>query len=189
MALQEAILVALTHGTASGYDLAKTFDVSVANYWSATAQQLYRELDRMAASGLVSAEMVEQERRPNKRIYSLTPAGRAALRESTTRTPKPTAIRDELLVQVEAIDDGDTDSVRVFIHQRLATSRAKLARYERRREGMLDGGSEAHFLQTARRIGPYLTLARGIAFERENIAWFEMVLAATAEKSIDADQA
>ena len=53
---------------------------------------------------------------------------------------------------------------------------------------MLDGGSEAHFLQTARRIGPYLTLARGIAFERENIAWFEMVLAATAEKSIDADQ-
>ena len=42
MALQDAILTALAHDESSGYDLAKAFDVSVANYWTASPQQLYR---------------------------------------------------------------------------------------------------------------------------------------------------
>jgi len=48
MALRHAVLAALLEGEASGYQLAKRFDVSVANFWSATPQQLYRELDRLA---------------------------------------------------------------------------------------------------------------------------------------------
>ena len=53
MALRHAVLAALLEGEASGYQLAKRFDVSVANFWSATPQQLYRELDRLEAEGLV----------------------------------------------------------------------------------------------------------------------------------------
>ena len=52
MALRHAVLAALLEGEASGYQLAKRFDVSVANFWSATPQQLYRELDRLEAEGL-----------------------------------------------------------------------------------------------------------------------------------------
>jgi len=44
--------------------LQKRFDVSVANFWSATPQQLYRELDRLEAEGLVDAHVVRQQRRP-----------------------------------------------------------------------------------------------------------------------------
>ena len=43
-------MAALLEGEASGYDLAKGFDASVANFWAATPQQLYRELDRMNLS-------------------------------------------------------------------------------------------------------------------------------------------
>jgi len=64
MALRNALMAALLEGEASGYDLAKGFDASVANFWAATPQQLYRELDRMAADGLVRARVVHQERRP-----------------------------------------------------------------------------------------------------------------------------
>ena len=48
MALRHAVLAALLEGEASGYQLSKRFDVSVANFWSATPQQLYRELERLA---------------------------------------------------------------------------------------------------------------------------------------------
>ena len=48
MALRDAVLAALLDSEASGYDLAKSFDGSVANYWMATPQQLYRELERLA---------------------------------------------------------------------------------------------------------------------------------------------
>ena len=42
---------------------------------------------------------------------------------------------------------------------------------------LLDGRSEAEFLATAQRVGPYLTLMRGISFEEENIRWAERALA------------
>ena len=176
MALQDAILAALAYDESSGYDLAKAFDITVANYWTATPQQLYRELEKMQAGGLIEARLVEQEKRPNKRMFSLTDDGREALRAFTTRAPKPTAIRDDLLVQVEAMEAGDVGSVRENVEAKLATSEDKLRRYERTREFLLDGRSEETFLAEEARIGPYLTLLRGIAFERENLSWCELVL-------------
>ena len=176
MALRHAILAALLEGESSGYDLAKDFDASVANFWTATPQQLYRELEIMAEHGLVAARVVEQERRPNKRLFALTEAGRAELREFTSRTPKPTAVRDELLVQVQSVESGDADAVREAIRNRQEVAETKLKRYERLRDRLLAGRTEADFLASAERVGPYLTLARGIAFEQENIRWCEFTL-------------
>src|SRR5437762_1632288 len=39
------------------YELSKRFHVSVANFWSATAQQVYRELDRLEAEGLLRTRL------------------------------------------------------------------------------------------------------------------------------------
>src|SRR5947199_10829638 len=118
MSLRNAILAALLEGEASGYDLAKSFDSSVANFWTATPQQLYRELEKMQAQGLVSARVVEQQRRPNKRLFSLTDAGSAELRDYTTRRPKPIAIRDEQLVQIQSLDTGDLEAIRTAVQDR-----------------------------------------------------------------------
>lgn len=177
MSLRDAVLAALLEGESSGYDLAKGFDASVANFWMATPQQLYRELDRLAEQGLIRARVVHQERRPNKRLFSLTDAGHHAIREYTARAPKPSAIRDELLIKVQAADAGDTPAVREFIVERLQWATAKLQRYERLRTRLLDGRTEEKFLAHAERIGPYLTLLRGIAFEEENVRWAERALA------------
>ncbi|MFD7861973.1 PadR family transcriptional regulator [Streptomyces sp. NPDC057682] len=177
MSLKYAVLAALLEGEASGYDLAKVFDVSVANFWSATPQQLYRELDRLAEGGLISARVVEQERRPNKRVFTLTGAGRGDLAAFTSRAPRPTAIRDELMVMTQALDGGDPEAVRASIGERMEWSRAKLARYDRLRERLLDGRDEETYLAGADRVGPYLTLMRGRAFEQENLRWGERALA------------
>lgn len=176
MALQDAILAALTFDESSGYDLAKRFNVTVANYWTASPQQLYRELDKLESAGLVEARVVEQEKRPNKRVFSLTGAGREALHEFTTRPPKPSAIRDELLVQVEVMELGDVASVRAHVQDQLAASESKLKRYQKRRDLLLDGRTEGEFLTDAARLGPYFTLTRGISFEQENIRWCRFVL-------------
>ncbi|MEF9880948.1 PadR family transcriptional regulator [Streptomyces sp. P9-A4] len=177
MSLKHAVLAALLEGEASGYDLAKIFDVSVANFWAATPQQLYRELDRLAVAGLITARVVEQERRPNKRMFSLTEPGRRDLAAYTSTPPRPSAVRDELMVQVQACDEGDTKAVREFVAQRMETARAKLARYDRLREWMLNGRDEDTYLDEAERVGPYLTLMRGRYFEEENLRWGERALA------------
>ena len=176
MSLRDAVLAALLEGEYSGYDLAKSFDASVANFWMATPQQLYRELDRLAEQGLIQARVVHQERRPNKRVYSLTEAGRDAIQQFTSRAPKPCVIRDELAVKVMAADAGNAPAVRDFVAERLQWNTAKLERYERFRTRLLDGRSEEEYLAQAERVGPYLTLLRGISFEQENIRWAERVL-------------
>ncbi|WP_067836779.1 PadR family transcriptional regulator [Nocardia lijiangensis] len=176
MALRNAVLAALLEGESSGYDLAKGFDASVANFWMATPQQLYKELERMAADGLIETRVVQQERRPNKRLHAITPAGRAALREFVAEPAKPTAIRDEMMVKVQGMDVEDAPAVRATVADKLAWSQAKLERYERLRARLLDERSEQAYLAEAERVGPYLTLLRGIAFEQENIRWAEFVL-------------
>ncbi|WP_327721009.1 PadR family transcriptional regulator [Streptomyces sp. NBC_00490] len=177
MALRNAVMAALLEGEASGYDLAKGFEASVANFWMATPQQLYRELERMETEGLVSARVVQQERRPNKRLFSLTEAGLEILRAYIADVPaKPTAIRDELMVKVQSVDIGDADAVRTAIAERVERSTAKLARYERMRERMLAGRTEDEYFAEADRIGPYLTLLGGMDFERSNLKWGETAL-------------
>jgi DNA-binding PadR family transcriptional regulator len=193
MSLKHAVLAALLEGEASGYDLAKLFDVSVANFWAATPQQLYRELDRLSEAGLIAARVVRQERRPNKRVFTLTEAGHRDLVAYTAGPPKPSAVRDELMVQVQACDEGDASAVRAHVRERMEAARAKLARYQAMREGMLDGRDEAAYLRETERVGPYLTLLRGMAFEEENVRWGERTLTVLAERAdrrpVEADQA
>jgi DNA-binding PadR family transcriptional regulator len=176
MSLRDAVLAALLEAEASGYDLAKSFDASVANFWMATPQQLYRELDRLAEQGLIQARIVEQERRPNKRMYSLTEAGHEAIHRFTAKAPKPGVIRDELMVKVSAADAGDAQAIHDFIVDRLKWATAKLQRYEGFRMRLFEGRTEEEYLAQTERVGPYLTLLRGIAFEEENIRWAERAL-------------
>ncbi|GAB7102155.1 PadR family transcriptional regulator [Streptomyces phaeofaciens] len=177
MSLKYAVLAALLEGEASGYELSKLFDVSLANFWPATPQQLYRELERLAQDGLIEARVVQQERRPNKRMFTLTEAGRTDLRVFAATPPRrPTAIRDELLIKIQALDGTDPAVTRELIEERMSWARGKLARYERVRERLVDGRSEEEYLREADRVGPYLTLMAGIAFEEQNLRWCERAL-------------
>jgi DNA-binding PadR family transcriptional regulator len=175
VALRHAVLAALLEGEASGYELGKRFDVSVANFWTATSQQLYRELERLEGEGLLRARVVEQERRPNKRLYELTAAGREELAAFTAATPRAPALRDELIVQVQAVDAGHADAVLGALAERIARAREKLDRYDRLRARMLAGRSEEQYLREARAVGPYLTLMGGRMYEQQNIAWASAV--------------
>jgi DNA-binding PadR family transcriptional regulator len=171
MALRHAVLAALLEGEASGYQLAKRFDVSVANFWSATPQQLYRELDRLETDGLVDARLVRQQRRPDKRVFTLTDAGRTELHRFTGEPAKPVAMRDELLVKLQAVDVGDAHAVAKELMARLDRARAKLATYDRLLGDVLDGRDAETFERDSQRIGPYLTLMGGRMYEQTNIRW------------------
>ena len=178
MALRNAIMATLAEGESSGYDLSKRFAVGVANFWTASRQQLYRELDRMESDGLITARVVTQERRPTKRLFSLTEAGRASLRAFSQEPPRPMAIRDELLVQVEAVSLGDSACIRAAILARRGQAEDKLRRYEQAHERLRGGQTEEEYLASGPHLGPYLTLLRGISFERENIRWCDVAASA-----------
>lgn len=90
---------------------------------------------------------------------------------------------------MQAMDGVDPAAVRALVEERRAWALGKLARYERVRERLLDGRTEEEHLRDADRVGPYLTLAAGITFERENARWCERVLAVLDERRAPAGPA
>jgi len=88
MSLDYAILGFLNYRPYSGYDLKKFFDTSVRHFWPADQSQIYKTLARMSDKDWVEIEVIRQESRPDRKEYSITKSGRAALREWLT-TPLP----------------------------------------------------------------------------------------------------
>lgn len=171
MALRHAVLAALLDGEFSGYQLAKAFDVGVANFWHALPQQLYAELARLETEGLVSGRQVVQETRPNKRLFEVTDAGIAELERFAEAASKPSFIRDDLTVKVQAVDRIDSAPVMEQLADRAATAEAKIELFGKILRKMRGDTDEAEFLRTGQRIGPYLTCLRGLDFERSNREW------------------
>ncbi|MFF3454967.1 PadR family transcriptional regulator [Streptomyces sp. NPDC002730] len=171
MALRHAVLAALLDGEYSGYQLAKAFDIGVANFWHALPQQLYAELTKLEKEGLVTGRQVIQETRPNKRLFQVTDAGRAELEQFAAAFSKPAFIRDDLLVKVQAADRIGTGPVIEQLEERAAVAQAKVELFGELLRQMRGDADEEEFLLRGDRIGPYLTCLRGLAFEQDNRDW------------------
>ncbi len=88
----------LAEGDRSGYDLLKRAERSVAHMWAPAKSQLYAVLPRLVEAGLAGRRTVRQTGRPDKQVYRLTRAGRAAVREWLEAAPPKSW--DELLLKV-----------------------------------------------------------------------------------------
>jgi len=80
MSLRYALLALLTAGPMTGYEISRRFQSSVGHVWHAPDSQIYPELRKMEADGLVEAEAVDDPR-GEKRYYRPTRSGIAALRD------------------------------------------------------------------------------------------------------------
>ncbi|ARF54277.1 PadR family transcriptional regulator [Streptomyces gilvosporeus] len=182
MALRHAVLAALLDGELSGYQLTKVFDLGVANFWHAQPQQLYAELTRLEKDGLVTGREVVQDTRPTKRLFTVTDAGLAELDRFTAAAAKPSFIRDDLVVKVQAADHVDTETLIAQLTERTAFAQAKIDLFAELLRGMRGERTEEDFLRHGERIGPYLTCLRGLAFERGNRDWCESVITVLRER-------
>ncbi|MEV0530952.1 PadR family transcriptional regulator [Kitasatospora sp. NPDC050463] len=112
MSLRHALLGLLSDGPASGYDLLKLFDTSLANAWPATQSQVYTELARLAESGLIT---VAAQGPRGRKEYTLTDTGLAELRHWLTETTPVLHARSDLLLRVFFLGVLTTDQARQYL--------------------------------------------------------------------------
>jgi PadR family transcriptional regulator AphA len=94
MSLRVALLGLIeTSGPASGYDLAKRFERSLDHVWHASHSQIYPELNRMAADGLLT---VGEEGPRGRKTYAITADGEAELRRWLVGLEPEYRIRSEI---------------------------------------------------------------------------------------------
>lgn len=129
MSLPHAILTALLERPSSGLELARRFDRSIGYFWSATHQQIYRELGRLERSGCIRALASERPARGRKKEYEVLPAGRAELTGWVSGREDPKPVRDPLLLRMRAAAVVGTDGLPDELRRHLALHERQLADY------------------------------------------------------------
>ncbi|MGW4891673.1 PadR family transcriptional regulator [Kitasatospora sp. NPDC004240] len=173
MSLPHAILTALLEKPSSGLALTRRFDRSIGFFWSATHQQIYRELGRLETSGLIRALPQTGPVRGQKREYEVLPAGRAALVDWVAERQEPKAIREPLLLRLRAAAVVGAAGLAEELERHLALHREQLAQYLEieRRDFPPEQAAEENRLQHA-------VLRAGIGLETFWTEWLAEALAA-----------
>ena len=114
MTIEYAILGLLSWRPMTGYDLKKMFTGSTALYWSGNNNQIYSSLVRLHREGSVSLEIQQPAAGPARKVYSITPQGKARLKQWVLAAPEPPQLRHPFLVQLawaDQLDDHELETL------------------------------------------------------------------------------
>lgn len=140
MAIQYAILGLLSWQPLTGYDLKQIFRDSTTMYWSGSNNQIYRTLVKLHDDGLVSREIEDQESGPSRKVYSITAAGEAALREWLLSPPELPEIKHPFFIQLawaDKLTPDELDDVLAAYENEVHTKLLMLREQSRRDAGSL----------------------------------------------------
>jgi DNA-binding PadR family transcriptional regulator len=174
MSLDYAVLGFLNYHPYTGYDLKKIFDASVQHFWHADQSQIYRTLARLTEKGYVQMEKIPQEDRPDRKVYTLTEAGRSELRRWLSGLPLMGEPHSAPLVQIFFAGQLSDEEVLAKFEIFAGMMRAILGQYEQvpslieTYQKEINSPREHFFWK--------LTLENGVANMRANLAWAESVI-------------
>ncbi|MGC9396188.1 MAG: PadR family transcriptional regulator [Anaerolineae bacterium] len=174
MSLEYAILGFLNYKPLSGYDLKKIFDTSVQHFWSADQSQIYRTLSRLTERGWAEMEVVEQDDRPDRKVYHITGAGQEALHQWLLTPVRPHVPHNAALIQVFFAGQLSDDEIVTMFERAAERVRGVLNVYEQ-----IPQQVEAYrvYIESPREFYCWmLTLEAGFKSAQANLDWLEDVI-------------
>jgi PadR family transcriptional regulator, regulatory protein AphA len=159
VSLRHSLLGLLAEQPRTGYELTRLFDESLLNVWPASHSQIYPELAKLAADGLIRQTASGPR---GKKVYSITPDGRnevlAWLRtEPDHSTKNPSFLRVFFLWLMEPQD------AIAFLEREALVHEAKLQEFETKAELPVRDTSSGWAFR--------LALDWGVRYEREMLEW------------------
>jgi DNA-binding PadR family transcriptional regulator len=112
-------LALLGAGPAHGYDLKRAYDARFGAIWGPlNIGQVYTTMARLERDGLVTHETVAQGDRPDKKVYAITPAGRAALASWLDEAEDVPAVKSDVVLKLVAARLTGADPMPILAQQR-----------------------------------------------------------------------
>ncbi|GHO46360.1 PadR family transcriptional regulator [Ktedonospora formicarum] len=166
-----ALLGILSLAPASGYDIKKTVEYSVGNFWSENYPQIYPMLKQLEQEGLTHSSVEKQEGRPDKHIYTLTEAGWEALKAWLSEPFEYQRERNELLLKLFFGYLNPTAISLEHVRRHRAMQEQLLAHYQSIEDELRANDSESsHFSYWL------ITLSYGRHISRALLAWCDETL-------------
>lgn len=126
----DVLLGLLTIESMSGYDLGQTIRSSIGHFWNESYGQIYPNLKRLAAAGLVRAKKEKQKGKPDRQVYSITKKGREHLAKWLAVEPQPEIPRNELLLKLFFGAQASPEILADYLEQMLARERPLLCKFK-----------------------------------------------------------
>ncbi len=124
-------LAVLASGDASGYEIKKTLEEAPYSHFQETGfGSIYPALTKLTEEGLANCRELAQAKRPDKKVYSLTPKGERALFEALIAEPAPDKYRSDLLFVLFHGHLLPADHVARVVDERLQHYEARIAHME-----------------------------------------------------------
>lgn len=98
MDVKTLCLGVLTEGEKTGYEIKQCFEGAFSHFFGAGFGSIYPALADLTRQGLVTCTSIEQDKRPDKKVYRITPEGRRVLVDELMTTPPRHKVRSEFLV-------------------------------------------------------------------------------------------
>jgi len=128
MDIRTLCLGILALGDATGYEIKKMVAEGSFSFFSeASYGSIYPALTKLTEEGLINCRAEQQEKRPDKKIYSLTSSGRAMLEQSLSKDPGPDRNRSEFLAALLFAEAVSPERVSDLIEDRIVHHREKVA--------------------------------------------------------------
>jgi DNA-binding PadR family transcriptional regulator len=130
MSLRYALLALLRVGPLSGYELQKLFSESVGHVWHAPDSQIYPELKRMEADGLIQGEEQTRGERGRRRVYHVTDSGTADFFAWANTPIEYSRVRDPAHLRAAYLESASPDAARDFLTAHAAQHTELLQRWQ-----------------------------------------------------------
>lgn len=136
MDIKTLCLGILSLGEATGYEIKKMVAEGSFSFFSeASYGSIYPALNKLMEEGLVTCRELPQDKRPDKKVYALTEAGRQELTKSLRKDPHPDKNRSEFLAAILFAESVAPERIHRMIEDRILEHREKISALE----GLLAG--------------------------------------------------
>ncbi len=112
--LKHGILGLISNSDKTGYEIMTVFRDSLNHFWTAQTSQIYRELQTMEKAGWITQTRVSQGGKPDKNVFSITPAGHEELLRWLRDDNLPAGIRNPFLLKTFFMGELPTEEAIAF---------------------------------------------------------------------------
>ena len=169
-----ALLGLLARSEGTGYDLTRRMDRPVGYFWTARHSQIYPELARLEADGLIRHRVVEGAGPMPTKRYAITAAGRRALADWVTSPIEDHPVRDLETLRIYSLWAADPAAARALVERLRGRHLAALEDYSRQREEV-DADPASH-VPSAPLFGNRIALEAGVRGRKAAVEWCDWLL-------------
>lgn len=162
-------------GPLSGYEVRRWLSATVGPLWSESYGQIYPELTRLSAEGLIVRSRERQRHPRDRQRYRISAAGRRVLQAWVTVPAAPERSRLEFVVKVLFASGSGTEALRSLLDAVRQVQEAELGAIARTRAS-LNAGSASRRGDTDARRAMHLVLRYRELQSAMRIAWAEDAL-------------